>query len=311
LLARATVRNFLSQWSECLELTATILADPAADKRVRAQAHLLAEWSGSRLGCADVQEHSERAEEILLELDDSIGLANLYLNRGERAWRECRVADSITSIRAASERYERAGDVVGAALAENNLSEILTVQFRLDAAESLLIRARRVLESADYPHGTFATLSGLSRIAAWRGHVETATELQRDALAGFRSLGAAEFVTDSLIRTVEIQILAGDSTAAIATADDAAVSLAGLGAVLVLPATLSRLRGQALMLAGRRAEARAQFDAAKTIAERDASSYELALAEIGLGRVDGDEQLINSGLARLTTLDVLAPPPGL
>jgi hypothetical protein len=65
------------------------------------------------------------------------------------------------------------------------------------------------------------------------------------------------------------------------------------------------------MLAGRRAEARAQFDAAKTIAERDASSYELALAEIGLGRVDGDEQLINSGLARLTTLDVLAPPPGL
>lgn len=312
LLARATVRNFLSQWSECLALTEMILDDPgtAADKRVRAQAHLLAEMSGTHLGRADAQEHSERSEEILIELDDSIGLANLYLNRGVRAWQECRVAEAVSALQAASERYQRAGDVVGAALADNNLSEILTVQFRLEPADVLLTRARRVLEAADYPLGTFGTLSGLSRIASWRGDAELAMELQRDALAGFRSLGAINFVADSLIRTVEIQVIAGNPAAALTTVVEASASLAELGEIAVLPATLERLHGQALVLADRPAEARVHLETARALAEQDASPYELALAEIGLGRLDGDETLVESGMARLAALDVLAPPPG-
>ena len=58
-----------------------------------------------------------------------------------------RATRSPTSAPAPS-ATQRAGDVLGAALADNNLAEILTLQFHLDAAESLLRPARRVTQAA-------------------------------------------------------------------------------------------------------------------------------------------------------------------
>jgi class 3 adenylate cyclase/tetratricopeptide (TPR) repeat protein len=313
LLARATIHNFRGDWGECLELTNTLLDDPiaTAETRVRAQAHLLSEWCCTALGVPGAHEHAIAAERILIELDDSIGLANLYLNRGVTAWQECRVSDAVTDLRASSERYLRAGDVVGAAIADNNLAEILTVQFRLDQAELLLTRARRVLQAADYPNGVYGTISGLSRIVAWRGDVDEAMRMQSEALEGFRKLGAADLFADSLLRIVEIRVISGDADAALTAVEEAAAALEDLGDVPVLPATLARLRGQALVLSGRPDEARSQFERARLLAEPDGSPYEIALAQIGLGRVNEDPILIDDGMARLAELDVLAPPPGL
>jgi len=313
-LGRARIRNYLGQWTECLALAEGLLEDGAATRgntRLRAQAHVLSEWCCSALGLPQRAAHEAEAERLLTELDDSIGLGNLYLNVGVTAWQECRVADAVSALRAASSRYQRAGYVVGAALADNNLGEILTVQFRLEAAESLLTRASRVLRAADYPNGLFMTISGLSRILAWRGQVEQAAEMQYEALDGFRTLGAVDYVADSLLRLVEIHVLAGNADAALSVADEAASSLASLGEIPVLPAILARLRGQARVLAGRPQDARLDFERARSLAERDASPYELGLAEIGLGRIDRDQQFIDSGLARLAALEVLAPPPGL
>ena len=44
--------------------------------------------------------------------------------------------DAVADFRLSSDYYERAGDVLGAALTDNNLAEILTLQFHLEAAES-------------------------------------------------------------------------------------------------------------------------------------------------------------------------------
>lgn len=312
ILARATIRNFLGEWNECLSLTLKLLDDPslASDKRLVAQAHLLSEWCCMSLGLPDRVEHDRAAERLLLELDDSIGLANLYLNRGESAWRECRVSDAVADFRASSERYARAGDVVGAALADNNLAELLTLQFRLDQAEALLTRARRVTEAAGYPLGTMITISGLSRVAAWRGDTAEAFTLQTDALSGLRKLGADDLVADSLIRLVEIHVIAGDADAALVTADQAATALGGLGEVPIMLTTLARLRARALLLADRHDGARLEFARAHHAAQRDGSAYEVALAMIGLGRIDGDQQLVDAGMAQLAELGVLAPPPG-
>ena len=136
-MARATIRNFLGEWKECLTLSRELLRDfeHSDDRRLLAQAHLLAEWCCTCLGLPERAEHERAALALLTELDDSIGLANLYLNRGVSAWRECRAHDAVADFRSSSEHYERAGDVLGAALADNNLAEILTLQFHLDAAE--------------------------------------------------------------------------------------------------------------------------------------------------------------------------------
>ncbi len=311
-LARATIRNYLGQWRECLTLAEALLDDDAArdDKRLRAQAHVLSEWCCSALGLPQRAAHATEAERLLIELDDSFGLANLYLNRGESAWRESRGPDAVADFRASAERYQRAGDVLGAALADNNLAEVLTLQHRLDDAERLLVHARRVTEAANYPNGALGTLSGLSRIAAWRGDTAQALRMQSEALAGFLEIGAGDLVADSLVRLVEIHLLAGDGAGALAAANRADLAIAGLGDVPVLPATLCRLRARARLAIGLTDEARSDFARAIEHSTRDQYPYERALAEIGLGRLDGDQARIDAATAELAALDVLAPPPG-
>jgi tetratricopeptide (TPR) repeat protein len=311
-LARATIRNFQGQWSECLDLSRSLLRDleHSEDRALLAQAHLLAEWCCTSLGLPDRVEHERAALAILTELDDSIGLANLFLNRGESAWRESRAQDAVADFRRSSERYERAGDVLGAALADNNLAEVLTLQFHLDAAKALLVRARRVTQAANYPLGTLITASGLARVAAWQGRLEDALSLQCEALSGFRDLGADDMVVDSLIRLVEIHVLSGDVPAALASAAEASRGLAHLGAVPVLPATLARLTGRAMVLDDRESEARGAFQKALDLASEDGFAYEMALASMGLGRVDSDEARVVEAIAQLMELGVEAAPPG-
>jgi tetratricopeptide (TPR) repeat protein len=280
------------------------------DQRLLAQAHLLAEWCCSCLGLAERVDHERAALALLTELDDSIGLANLLLNRGVSAWRECRAADAIADVRASSELYERAGDVPGVAIADNNLAETLTSQFRLDEAELLLLRVRRLLRAANYPLGAIAATSGLSRIAAWRGQVTEALELQIEALTGFRELGADDYVVDSLVRLVEIHVIAGDARAALEAAKDAERALARLGDVPVTPAALARLTARALLLAGRDDDARDSFQKAFELAMADGFTYEIALASMGLARMDGDDERYAAGLAQLAELGVIAAPPG-
>ena len=311
-LSRATIRNRLGQWKACLELSLTLLQDfdGSSERRLLAQAHLLAEWCCMSLGLPERAEHERAALRLLTELDDSIGLGNLLLNRGESAWRENRVEDALADFRASSEHYQRAGDVLGAALADNNVAEVLTLQFHLDEAERLLVPARRVTRAANYPHGMMTTISGLARIAAWRGRITEAITLQSEALRGFRELGADDFVVDSLVRLVEIHVIAGDSQMARATAMEAAAALDRLGDVAVVPATLARLTARALILAGRYDEARDKFVRALALATRDGSAYEVALASMGIARMDGDAAGISLALAELSKLGVTAAPPG-
>ncbi|HZY06440.1 MAG TPA: tetratricopeptide repeat protein [Ilumatobacteraceae bacterium] len=195
-------------------------------------------------------------------------------------------------------------------MADNNVAEILTLQFQLDAAEALLKQAHRVTQAASYPHGVLTTVSGLSRIEAWRGNSTEALSLQLQALDGFRALGADDHVADSLVRLAEIHILSGEAAWALDVVDQAARTIAGLGDVAVLPATLSRLHARALLLAGHHAEARRKFQAALDLASADGFVYEIALASMGLGRMDNDDQRVAVAMAQLKDLGVVAPPPG-
>ena len=311
LLARATVRSFLGDWNECLCIATDLLVESdRLEPRLRAQAHLLSEWCCSCLGLPGRVEHEQAALQLLTELDDALGLANLLLNRGVSAWREWRVEHAIADFRASSEYYVRAGDVVGAAAVDNNLAEILTVQFRLDQAEELLENARRVLRAANYTLGEMGTISGLSRVAAWRGDAVAALELQSTALEGFRNLAADDYILDSLVRLVEIHVLAGDPAAALDAADAAAAMLRRLGAVPVVPSTLARVRARALLDVGREHEATESLERALSLATDDGYAYEIALSSLMLGRLRGDESQVQRAMKQLGQLGVPDVPPG-
>jgi tetratricopeptide (TPR) repeat protein len=253
--------------------------------------------------------HEQAALDLLTELDDGLGLGNLLLNRGVSAWSEWRVDDAIADFRASSGCYVRAGDVVGAAMANNNLAEILTVQFRLDEADELLQNARRVLRAANYTHGEMGTISGLSRIAAWRGDPAAARQLQSIALEGFRQLAADDYVLDSLVRLVEIHVIAGDAPTALDVADAARALLRKLGPVPVVPFTLDRLRGRVLLDLDRHDEAADSLQRALSRATDDGHAYEIALCSFMLGRLDGDEQRVGQALQTLRDLGIPDVPP--
>lgn len=313
-IARATIYNFRGQFRECLELCEGVLNEVGQtdDRQLIAQAHLLAEWCCATMGRPERSAHEEVAMALLSELDDSIGLANLYLNQGVSAWQESRVSDAIADFQKSSERYLRAGDVVGAALADNNVAEILTLQCRLDEAEVLLENAQRVLQAASYPLGAVITMSGLSRIAAWRGRNADALRLQSDALERFRELGAEDHAVESLVRLVEIHVLTGEAAAAAAldAANEARRVLEGAGDVPVLPGTLSRLEARARRLSGDVAGARSMFQDALDLGTRDGFDYEVALASLAIARMEEDDDRITGALAKLSELGVLTPPPG-
>jgi tetratricopeptide (TPR) repeat protein len=134
--------------------------------------------------------------------------------------------------------------------------------------------------------------------------------LQGQALAGFREIGAVDLVADSLVRLAEIHVIAGDTAAAFEAAERARVAITKLGDVPMLPATLHRLRARAHLASGQIAKAQSEFSRALECATRDGYPYEQALAEIGLGRIEGDDARIERAMANLAAMDVLAPPPG-
>lgn len=311
-LSRATVRNLVGDHRGALTLAEQALADPVAgsDRAVAAQAHVLAEWACSALRLPERESHDTEAERLLVELDDTVRLANLYLNRGVSRYADSRIAEAIDSLQASAEQYRKAGDVLGEAGADNNLGEALTTLFRLDEAEPRLARARRVSAAAGDPYYELAATSGLARIAAWRGDTETAVGLEQAAIDGFGRLGASDLEFDSLVRMVEIQLLHGDPEAALAIADRAARAGGARAATPTGRATLERLRARVLVALDRPDEAYAAFTTARALAEQDTARHELALATIGLGQLDGDDGAVAKGLAALAELDVLAPPPG-
>jgi hypothetical protein len=73
---------------------------------------------------------------------------------------------------------------------------------------------------------------------------------------------------------------------------------------------LARLEARALLLDGRADEARVAFERALRLANDDGFVYEVALASMGLGRLDGDVARVSAAMAQLSELGVLAPPPG-
>ena len=160
--------------------------------------------------------------DLLTALDDSIGLANLFLNRGASAWQESRIDDAIADFRTSADRYRRAGDVVGAALADNNVAEMLTFQGHLDEAQALL-------ENAE-PRAAGGELSARDRHDRQRSVTDR-------GLAGPERRGVAVAVRrarrvsptrcrgsrpDSLVRLVEIHVLVAEEAAASTALDTAA-----------------------------------------------------------------------------------------
>jgi class 3 adenylate cyclase/tetratricopeptide (TPR) repeat protein len=279
-LAASVTRFFQGRFEAAIELARAGAADAERSDNLAAlaQAHLQLEMACSELDLPERVEHGQRALELFESLGDSLGLANLHLNLGVSSYNDGRWDDALDHYEASIDAYHRVGDAVGAEAARNNQAEILTDQGHYEAAAVRLAEARRALKAANYRIGIAITASGQARVALRSEDFDTAAALLDEARREFIALNATNMVVDTDIRRVELLVWSGRQREALELATDATAGLDRLGAVAILPATLARLRGWALALAGELTPATVELNRALDLARKGGVPYEAALA---------------------------------
>jgi class 3 adenylate cyclase/tetratricopeptide (TPR) repeat protein len=257
-------------------------AREAGDDAALAQAHLQLEMMYSDIGDQRCVQHGEDALKLFTALGDDLGLGTLLLNLGVSAATGTAWDDAVDYYAQSADAYDRAGHEVAAWCSRNNLSEVLTDQGHYDAANEILLEARRVFRAASYQWGIAITASGLSRIALRTHDLAGAGRLLDEAIALFAELGSRAYGLDAQVRRVEWLVFAGRPEEAIELADALAVDIAReeaqTGPVGALPVTLDRFRAWALLAQDRADEARACCESVRARAAANGFVFEEAMA---------------------------------
>jgi tetratricopeptide (TPR) repeat protein len=210
----------------------------------------------------------------------------------------------VALYREGAEASARAGDLANAAFGDCNVGEVLSDQGRLDDAEALLLRARRIWRGTGYAWGVGYATAGLGRTAVRAGRLEEGRGLLSDALAAFRALhveGDAALVEALLC---EADAFAGRPGQALEAAE---ALLAGLPDGGRPAALLHRVRGYCLAQLGDGAAARDALEASVAEARAQGELYEIAASLDALHALAGDAFAERDEL--LARLDVRDLPP--
>jgi tetratricopeptide (TPR) repeat protein len=252
-------------------------AEQADDRRALAHALRLMELCLEDLGDPERLVYRGRSLPLYEELDDQVGLADELNNLGVCALGEGRLGEALALFDRAREARRRAGDVVGEAAAMNNAAEALLDQGRADEARALLDPALHLWRSAGHPLGIVIGLASLGRALAFLGESDRAVALLDEAITAAEPLNALFLTREIQVRKVEVLVLGGRDTEALALADE----LVPLGSGAFeerFVAMLHRLRGWSLLRCGRLTEARAAIEGSLARAEAISVAYEIALA---------------------------------
>jgi tetratricopeptide (TPR) repeat protein len=181
----------------------------------------------------------------------------------------------------------RTGNVVGAAIVDTNIAELLVKRGRLDEAEGMLQRAIRSMRATEFSEGVSCAELQLAGLEVQRGALEDADRLLQRVAERFSSLGMASKGLECALVQAESQTRAGRPAEALEGVDRAAAA-AGEDAGLLAP-QVARARVRALAALGRHGEAESEVKAGLASAREQGLPYEegmllLAKAEIARSR---------------------------
>ena len=176
-----------------------------------------------KTGGSDDLTNMERVVTLSRELGDEMKVGSALNNLGIAAALASQWDHAVDTMTLSAEAFTKAGDLVGAAIAQMNIGELQVNQGRLEEAEAMLVPARRTLES--YGHGALSALAQmhLGRARAFLGDVDNGLETVRSAAATLDQAGAPIELLEGLCRVAEILVFAGrlpEAGAALAQAQD-------------------------------------------------------------------------------------------
>jgi class 3 adenylate cyclase/tetratricopeptide (TPR) repeat protein len=252
-------------------------AEAVGELDALAKAHFMIGWTRVNQGELGQGEHFERALEIFEELGDVLRQSDVLNYHGAMAYWEGRWEDAVDLYERARDRAERAGDVVGAAIASGNIAEVLSDQGRLDEAEAPARDALRVFRAAQYSEqvATYSRILGRNQSRA--GRHEDAETLLTEAIkvaeeSGFQLLAVAAtgILAEDLVRRGE----AADALDRLAPLGDHAVSMGGAGVYVPL---LERVTGLARLSLGDLPAAGTALERSLATSREAGSEYEILL----------------------------------
>jgi tetratricopeptide (TPR) repeat protein len=260
----------------------------------RANAHYLIAWTRMNQGDTDQSSHLDEALELYERTGNLLRQSDCLTVSGAVAYWAGEWTDAVRKYQLGRELSERAGDVVGAAVATMNIAEIRSDQGRLAESEPLAREAQHVFRASEYLELTALVTSMLGRMASRGGRHDEAAELYERALqlseeAGSQLLGVGitGLVAEDAVRRSEPD----EALRRCEEADDRASHVGGPG---VHEALLERIRGFAYLALGDMAHAEHSLDRSLARARSDKLIYELGLtlrayAKLRLAREESSE----------------------
>jgi tetratricopeptide (TPR) repeat protein len=242
------------------------------------------------------------------ELGDLAGQGHSANNLGVEALGAGRWVDAQALFERASGSFARLGDEANQANALYNQADVLVRQGHLAEAEPLLLDALRVARAVEDEELVGLAEREHARVCAGTGRFDEARRQLAAARGRFTALGATAYQTGVAAGEAECRLLAGRPDEARAVLDPLLDADAGADDHVLL----RRVRGAALLAAGRHDEAAADFLAVVDSPEQTEGCYDLGLALLGLSLLTEQparrDELRRRGRAVLELLGVVATP---
>ena len=319
-LAYAGVRYRQGRYREMLRWANAAAEDAreSDDQSALGHAYFLLELGYASTGAVETGSYARRAVEIFEGLDDYVGLSRSLNNLGISAWRSGDWSESFDLFERSRHAYERAGDVVGAAMAASNAAEILSDQGQIDEAIAMYRAALRTVRSAGFSSGTAVLTGNLGQAEARAGRCAEGLRLLDESISLLGKIGATGYELEADVKRREALVLSGRFDEAL-DGGDHLLSKLDANEEGVLAAMLQRQRALAHAGAGRLDEARVVLDDSIARALAAQADYELgrsllARAEFARQHGDtpsaGDEQRGRALLDRLGVVLVTAGVQG-
>ena len=222
---------------------------------------------------------------IYEELEDLAMQGFVLNNMGTDAYFRGRWDEAIQLYERGRAIQLRLGDADGAALGTNNIGEIRSDQGRLSEAEQLFGEVLRLSRAEGHQSLMAFALSNLGRVASRLGRYDDSSELLEQARALFHQIDERAQVLETKARIAELDVLRGDWEQALSSSAEtlnAVEAAAGDGTQTPM---LHRIRGYALMQAGRLGEAGDALDESLRVGRLREARFEIALTLEALARL--------------------------
>jgi tetratricopeptide (TPR) repeat protein len=260
-------------------------AEAVGELEALANAHYMIAWTKVNQGELGQGEHFERALSLFEELGNVKRQGDVLTYYGAMAYWEGRWADAVELYERGRERSERAGDVVGAAIASMNVAEIRSDQGRLAEAEPAARDALRVFRAAGFSELIATDCGILGRVVSRAGRHEEAAELLAEALEQAESSGGHLLAVGTIGFVAEDLVRKGDAAGALEQVKRARSEAGPIGGPGVYEPLLARVEGQARLELGELDEAERIFRNTLESDRSMLSEFEVLMVIDGLGEL--------------------------